>query len=313
MMTLILGVDGGGTTTQTWLATREGAVLGRGQSGPSNAKSVGIEAARTALEESRRLAFESAGVPLGPVGVACLGLAGFDRPDDRSTLEGWIEAWADQFVLVNDAELVIAAGTPDGWGVALISGTGSICVGRTPSGRLARAGGWGHLIGDEGSAYRVAIEGLRLVAQRADGREVSPTETDSLVAGMCRAFGVDGPEAIVSRIYDGTWDRARIAALAPLVTEAARRGDHEARMLIEDEGEQLARMVGAVCERLGWIDQMETGLPLALSGGFLLHTGILQDALLENLDEMGLNVACRDVPEPVAGAVRLASRALIDV
>ena len=108
-----------------------------------------------------------------PVDVVCFGLAGFDRPDDRQLLAGWADQarWGNRLVMVNDGDLVVAAGTPAGWGVGVIAGTGSIAVGRAPDGRTARAGGWGHLIGDEGSAYGVVLDALRLVARRWDGRE----------------------------------------------------------------------------------------------------------------------------------------------
>ena len=135
----LLGVDGGGTATEAWLAEPGCRVLGRGTSGPSNAKAVGLEAARRALDAAIRAAFDDAGLEPAPVDVACLGLAGFDRPDDRKILTGWANEarWADRLVLVNDGDLVVAAGTPEGWGVGVIAGTGSIAVGRTPDGRTA--------------------------------------------------------------------------------------------------------------------------------------------------------------------------------
>ena len=150
----LLGVDGGGTATEAWLAEPGCRVLGRGTAGPSNAKAVGLDAARRALDAAICAAFDNAGLAPVPVTMACLGLAGFDRPDDRKILAGWVNeaCWADRLVLVNDGDLVVAAGTPEGWGVGVIGGTGSIAVGRASDGRTARAGGWGHLIGDEGSA-----------------------------------------------------------------------------------------------------------------------------------------------------------------
>ena len=80
--------------------------------------------------------------------------------------------------------MVIAAGTTEGWGVGVIAGTGSIAVGRTKDGQTARAGGWGHLIGDEGSAYSVVLDALRLVARRADGRDTQVVGRDPLTERM---------------------------------------------------------------------------------------------------------------------------------
>ena len=132
-----MGVDGGGTATEAWLAEPGLRVIGRGTSGPSNAKAVGLDAARRALDAAIGAAFQDAGLEPAPVEAACLGLAGFDRPDDRKILIGWADEarLAHRLVLVNDGDLVVAAGTPEGWGVGVIAGTGSIAVGRTPDGR----------------------------------------------------------------------------------------------------------------------------------------------------------------------------------
>ncbi len=148
-------------------------------------------------------AFDAAGLTPAPVDVICLGLAGFDRPDDRKILAGWADEarWARRLVLVNDGDLVVAAGTPEGWGVGVIAGTGSIAVGRAEDGRTARAGGWGHLIGDEGSAYGVVLDALRLVARRADGRDPRPPGRDPLTERLCAALGVAEASQIVTTIY----------------------------------------------------------------------------------------------------------------
>ena len=205
----LLGIDGGGTTTEAWLAEPGCHVLGRGTAGPSNAKAVGPEAARRALDAAIRGAFHAAGLTSSPVDVICLGLAGFDRPDDRKILAGWADeaGWARRIVMVNDGDLVVAAGTPEGWGVGVIAGTGSIAVGRAKDGRTARAGGWGHLIGDEGSAYGIVLEALRLVARRADGRASRPPGRDPLTERVCTALGVVEASQIVTTIYSPEFSR----------------------------------------------------------------------------------------------------------
>src|SRR4051812_26792217 len=220
---LVLGIDGGGTSTVALLASRQGEPIGRGVAGPSNAKAVGAPAARQAPEAAMAAAFENAGFEASPAAVACLGLAGFDRPEDRQLLGEWAEAgrWAERLILVNDGDLVVAAGTPDGWGVGVIAGTGSIAVARSPDGRKSRAGGWGHLIGDEGSAYGLVLAALRRLARRADGREVPRTSPDALSVHLCRALCIPGPERLVNVLYSSEFDRSKIAALAPAILAAA--------------------------------------------------------------------------------------------
>ncbi|HEX8202142.1 MAG TPA: BadF/BadG/BcrA/BcrD ATPase family protein [Isosphaeraceae bacterium] len=306
---LLLGVDGGGTSTVACLAIPGGRILGRGRAGPSNAKAVGPEAAKATLGRAIATAFAAAGRAPGPVAVACLGLAGFDRPEDRQLLEEWSAQgrWADRLVLVNDGDLVVAAGTPRGWGVAVIGGTGSIAVGRAPDGRTARAGGWGYLFGDEGSAYAVAVAALRRVARRADGREPTGADSDPLTRHLCRALGIAGPGGLVSALYAPGVDRARVAALAPTVLTAAAEDEAIAREILRPAGSDLAAMVRAAARTLGWAGG---GLPLAMAGGFLLAAPVVARSLLDHLKTAGYDPLCTPVPEPALGAVVLAERAL---
>lgn len=310
---MLLGVDGGGTSTEAWLAEVGGEVIGRGASGPSNAKAVGMDAARRALDAAIRAAFDDAGLEPASVEAACLGLAGFDRPDDRAILTGWANEArvARRLVLVNDGDLVVAAGTPEGWGVGVIAGTGSIAVGRTPDGRKARAGGWGHLIGDEGSAYVLVLDALRLVARRDDGREPSPTANgpDPLTARLCRALGVARASQIVTAIYAPESTRARIAAMAPEVLAACDESPEDAARLFRPAGAALAEIVAAVARSLGW---PSGPLPLAAAGSFLLSAEPVRRAMLDDLAGHGYEPALTPVPEPARGAVILAGRALVE-
>ena len=306
---LLLGVDGGGTSTVAWLALPGGRVLGRGKAGPSNAKAVGAESARRALVEAVRAAFRDGGRPPSRAAVACLGLAGFDRPEDRAMLGEWsaAEGWAEALVLVNDGALVLAAGTPEGWGVGVISGTGSIAVGRAPDGRTARAGGWGHLIGDEGSAYSVVLGALRLVVRRADGRDPGPFGADRLAERLCRALGVEGPSRIVSALYAPGMDRARIASLAPEVLACAADDPDVNELLLVDGGRALAEQAAAVA---GALEFRSGPLPLAVAGSFLLSATELRKALLDGLERRGFQPVVNGVDQPVRGAIVLAGRAL---
>jgi N-acetylglucosamine kinase-like BadF-type ATPase len=306
---LLLGVDGGGTTTEAWLAEPGGKLIGRGTAGPSNAKAVGPQAARQALDLAIQAAFHAGGFAATTVDIACLGLAGFDRPDDRRLLAEWADQarWAHRTVLANDGDLVVAAGTPEGWGVGVIAGTGSIAVGRSSQGRAARAGGWGHIFGDEGSAYRVVLDALRLVARRADGREPTAPGRDPLTERLCAALGVSEPAQIVTAIYSPEFGRAQLAALAPAVL-AARDDDIEVipRLLIP-AGAALAEMVVAVARSLGW----QAGpLAVAAAGSFLLSASVVLEEMVSSITRQGYRVTLTPVAHPVQGALVLAERAM---
>jgi N-acetylglucosamine kinase-like BadF-type ATPase len=306
---LLLGVDGGGTSTIALLGREDGVPIGRGAAGPSNAKAVGNAAARQALEAAIGAAFHAARLVARPAAVACLGLAGFDRPEDKQLLGEWVESghWAERLLLVNDGDLVVAAGTPEGWGVGVIAGTGSIAVARAPDGRKARAGGWGHLIGDEGSAYSIVLSALRRVARRADGRETFAVRSDPLSTHLCSALGISGPDQLVSALYAPGFDRSKIAALAPAVLAAAALDPSIAEGLLRPAGAELAAMAIAAAQAIGW----NSGpLPLAMAGGFLLSSEVVRQALVDQLRVHGFDPVAAPVTEPARGALVLARHAL---
>src|SRR5512136_2682153 len=229
---LLLGIDGGGSKTVALLADLDGRVLGRGTGGPSNYQVVGIQAAEVALNESIRAAFADAGLaPCAPRAI-CLGLSGVDRPADQSVIRDWVNAEmpGTPAAIVNDAELVLAAGTPEGWGVALICGTGSIAYGRSPAGRMARAGGWGYLLGDEGSGYAIGLAALRAVLRGYDGRGPQTALTEAILG--LPGWKLAEPSELVTRVYQGKpgakprrIENAEVASLATLVEATAGTGD----------------------------------------------------------------------------------------
>ncbi|MEO6811299.1 MAG: BadF/BadG/BcrA/BcrD ATPase family protein [Isosphaeraceae bacterium] len=324
---LLLGIDGGGTTTTAWLTDESGTVLGRGLAGPSNNKAVTGDRAREALNQAIEHAFDDADLSPRPVDVACFGLAGYDRPGDKRQLEEWSAAsrWTKRLVLVNDGDLVLAVGTPDYAGVAVIAGTGSIAVGRNRDGRIARAGGWGYLLGDEGSAYAVALAGLRLAVRRADGRDAlrrfrakpkndaltsnsRPNRRDALTERLCHALGILGPEHFIAAVYSTGLDRTQIAALAPAVVAAAVDDPDVVGWILEPAGYELGQAVQAVALALDWQEPL---LPLAMAGGFLLSARPVLDAMIGYLQKFGGHeLATATVPEPVLGAVLLARKVL---
>ena len=301
----VIAVDGGGTKTVACLATITGSgaegIIGRGASGPSNPHAVGMPQALNHLGQAVEAAFASAGLPLASVLAACLGMSGMGRAEERERLEAWNQEFrlARFFRIVHDAEPVLAAGTPDNWGIALIAGTGSLAFGRNPGGAEARTGGWGYLFGDEGSGYWLGVEALRAAARAADGRDASTRLLEQLLVH----FEVDRPEQLVQAVYPQAGDRAAIAALAQIVLENAGEGDAVAQSIVKRAAGDLSDMVETLARRL----KMETAqFPLALTGGLLLAADRLRQQLAEELQRRGLRLDARVVHEPVLGSLRLA-------
>ena len=306
---LVLGIDGGGTSTVACLADGAGRVLGRGTAGASNPKAIGFGAAFEALEAATGAAFAAADRPREPVAVACLGLAGFAQIEDRQRLQAWSEGWSlcGKLLAVSDGALVLAAGTPEGWGVAVIAGTGSIAVGADPTGKTARSGGWGYLFGDEGSAYNLVLAALKRSARRADGRDPSLRGDDPVTMALLSALEVTEPAELVAAVYAPGMNRTRIAALAPVVLDAMEHDPAIVADLLEPAGDDLGAMAAAVARSLGWPGGR---LPLALAGGFLLRAEPVRQSLLDHLSRQGYQPEPTMVGDPVAGAVVLARREL---
>jgi N-acetylmuramic acid 6-phosphate etherase len=309
---LYLGVDGGGSHSVALLAvgdkgdgSRHSArwqLLGRGQAGPSNLQAIGTGPALAALEEAIAGAFAAAGRPLCPVAGACLGLAGAGRDEDQKVILDWARRvnLAGNVIVTTDAALLPAAGTPEGWGLAVVAGTGSIVYGQTADGRTARAGGWGYLLGDEGSGYALVLAALQAVARAADARG----PTTSLTERILNRMGLARPQQLVPAVYRGSWDRAALAALAPLVLEAAEGCDGVAEEIVNRQALELAHTAAAVARQLGF-DQGT--VPLALAGGALLASPGYQGRFVQALRSLGVQPGpIKPVAEPAEGAVWLA-------
>jgi N-acetylmuramic acid 6-phosphate etherase len=300
---LYLGIDGGGTHTVALLASPAAGgwtILGRGTAGPSNRQAVGTKRALAALDESVSAAFAAAHLPRCPVASACLGLAGADRADDRTVIREWAErvCLAGKVEVTSDAAILLAAGTPEGWGLVLIAGTGSIAFGKSADGRRARSGGWGYLLGDEGSAYALVMSALQAVARAADGRSPATSLTERIL----NRFGLKQLPELIPAVYRGGRDRTEFAALAPLVIEAA-EDDAIAARIVEEGARELAMAGEAVARQLGWKDPV----PVALAGGLLVGSDGYRQKVLQSLRERGLQVEpVVVVEEPAQGAVKLA-------
>jgi N-acetylglucosamine kinase-like BadF-type ATPase len=304
---LVIGIDGGASATAAILAdARTGAALGRGEAGPSNIQAVGSTAALRELNTAVSGAFRAAKLPRRKVAAAALGLAGVDRQEGLDVIRGWAELvqLSDRLTVANDATLLFAAGTPEGWGLAIIAGTGSIAFTLDRHGRDARAGGWGYLLGDEGSAFRIGLQGLRAACRASDGIG----EPTSLLSAFLENLNSPDPREFIPTVYRGSWDKAYIAGLAPLVLGAATDGDRVATRIMEEEARELARTAAGAVVAGGLPRE---GLPVALTGGLVIHSTAYRERFLTELRACGVAPGPVGlVDDPVVGAVVLARKLL---
>ena len=302
---LVIGVDGGGTKTVAWLAQlapdKSEVVLGQGRAGPGNPRAAGFDIAQANIEAAVAAAFAAAGRTRVPAAAACLALAGAGRAAEQDRIRAWAisRGMAEKVKVVADIEPILAAASPKNWGVALICGTGSLVWGRNRAGEVVRCGGWGYLLGDEGSAYAIALAGLRAAVRAADGRGPAT----ALLGSFQERLSAERPEEIIDRIYRPEMTRERIAQLAETVFSAA-DGDAVAESIIAAAAVELAEAIAIVARRLGF---QAAAYPLAVAGGVVLNQAGYCELIRSRLRQAGLEPAGMErVAEPVRGTVALA-------
>ena len=274
MTRIYLGIDGGGTTTDLALVDADGTLRARMQGPTSNKAVVGHDRAMSVLSELITDACRAGNIE-GPVTSGWIGLAGSDRQEDRTSIASALGPLFENLRITNDAELVLS-GTPDGTGIALIGGTGSIAFARNEQGVSGRSGGWGHIFGDEGSAYMLAVDGLRAVAAAADGRGPDT----ALTAVLMQHWQADTPQQLISKVYDSAVQKADIAASAPVVVDAAHAGDEAAIAIMHRAADELAELVTSLARRVPF----SAPPPVACTGGLLLRSELVRHRITIQLD-----------------------------
>ncbi len=251
-MRIVAGIDGGGTHTRAVLLTDQAHVLGWGMAGPSNYGDVGIEVTRANIGEAVRAAWRQAGTDPRPCDAVFLGMANVVSPADRATIQDIARdlglADAGAIHVDHDIRIALAGGLAGQPGIVLIVGTGSSCYGRRADGRDWRAGGWAHLLDDWGSGYYLGLHAMIAAVRNTDGRGPATV----LTAAVLKALHLEDMQDIMRRLYHEGLSRAEIAAMAPLVLEAARAGDAVAREIIERGVDELALMVETVARKLSF-------------------------------------------------------------
>lgn len=298
-MELLIGVDGGGSKTRALAAGADLVVRGEAETGSSNLQVVGLDGAGAAVAAAVEGALAAAGAPGTRPAAVCLALAGAGRPAQRAVLAGWAAAHFAGLpvALVSDLEPVLAAGTPAGWGVALVAGTGSSCLARAPGGEPVRVGGWGYLLGDEGSGYDLARRALRLATQTADGR----AEAHGVLRAALDHYGLAEPDGLVARVYGRDSAPTAIASLARPVLALAAAGDAHARALLDESATALALIATTAARRVGL-----ARAPVALAGGLFGAGGGLRERVAGLLAPA--LAPARYVADPARGTLVLARR-----
>ena len=295
----VIGIDAGGTKTVCLLCDSEGRLVAEARGEGANLHSAGELAVEKVLHGLMDRVLDER--PFVPAAI-CLGIAGVDRQADVSVVSQLMRRIGHKarIVVTNDALVALVAGVGEGPGIVVIAGTGSIAYGRNGRNQAARAGGWGYVLGDEGSGYWIGRHALRAVVRESDGRGRLTAITPHILGQL----GLERPQDLVHAVYHADLKPSAIAALARCVQQARDEGDPIAQAILAEAARELAASAASVARRVGLEDE---AFPFFLSGGMFHAIPWLVEGLSERLRQVAPRATVRVLDrEPAWGAVELA-------
>jgi N-acetylglucosamine kinase-like BadF-type ATPase len=296
-----MGIDGGATKTLAAVLDLESNALHLAHGGPSNEDTVGVQAAIATILQTADEAIGRAGIAAEELGTTVLAVAGVDTDALTRHLRS---ARTDAWIVINDVVGAWATATGGGPGVAAISGTGSNVFGVGPGGRAWRAGGWGHVLGDEGSGYWLGVQSIKAALRDRDASGPQTALSDTAMA----FFGVPSLEALAMRVYSKPMTKGEIAAFATQTAELAERGDPVARELYERGAMVLCGQIAAVIRETGLSG--EPSFPVGLIGSGFRAGAVLVEPIVRAVREYAPEALVSVVETaPVSGTLLLAARA----
>ncbi len=287
----IIGLDIGGSKTRGILWS-DGEVVADEQTGSANVQNVSVDEAR----ENLRALFSR--FPAGSVDRVFAGSGGIDTEADAEALAALIRPNVPgvPVTVVHDTRLLLAAGHAD-TGVAVIAGTGSAAWGINAGGEQARAGGWGYLLGDEGSGYWFGREAVRHSLHRMN-LGLAP---DALTEALLAKCGLAEPGELIAHFHSGT-SRRYWASMSPLVFDAAAAGHQRSSAMIEQAGTDLAELAAQVA------GQLRVQGPIVLGSGLGMHQPPLQEVFRRQLATRGYHEVRVLDQDPIFGVLDLAAQ-----
>ena len=300
-MAYYIGIDGGGTKTKCVLTNENLDIKFETQSGPSHFLTIGTDIVAETIVSLVQKCLTHGNITPQELKSVVLGTTGAGRITDAKKLEEAVHNFAKEknfilpsFKVVSDARIALEGAFSGNSGSILIAGTGSIMFGKDRTGEIHRVGGFGRLIGDEGSGLTIGRKGLNVVAKYFDGR-VSNT---LLAEKIKEKFNISDGSELISKVYN---DEIKIQHVAPLVMEAAKQGDNLCKDILEKESDELLLHIIAMNKKLN-----EEKMKIVFIGGTITNENLYSNMLKEKIKLYLPNVILQnpDYP-PELGAVIL--------
>jgi N-acetylglucosamine kinase-like BadF-type ATPase len=299
-----LGLDGGGSHLRVALCDDALHPLVQREYGPANPGSIGQAAARERIHVAIAETLVQAGLAPEAVAAVGIGIAGMAAEHSADWLTSVVRELLPtaRIALSSDVEIALVGALGQRLGIVVLAGTGSAAYGVNHAGESLLVGGWGYLIGDEGSGYWIGAEALRLLARAADQRPAMTAEGEPvLLARIMAALDLATPKAAVKWLYHGSGSRvAEVARLSEIVLAAADEGNPAANAILAAAAESLAQLARTLWRRLD-----DPSLPVGFAGGLLERDNRLSQRLA---DQLGLPAVPAPRYPPVIGAALLAQQ-----
>lgn len=274
----VFGLDGGGTLSRLRVADFENRAIWEGRGEGVNPNATAIATIEERLLALFAEAYRATGLQAGDFAAGCVGVAGADRPGERAELECFLRGrmgLACPLELTSDPEIALVGGLKKLEGYLLIAGTGSIAIARLAGGIRYRAGGLGHFLGDEGSAFFIAFEAIRRSLRSVEGRDLP----SSMLGPLVDFFGIGDASQFVPLVYR-RFDKARIAEAAGLVESHRAAGDELAISIMQEARDELVALVGSArAQAAGLIGDPS----LVMWGGLFEHNAWLRESVAGSL------------------------------
>jgi N-acetylglucosamine kinase-like BadF-type ATPase len=301
-MKIFIGIDGGGTKTKCVCADEKLKIISQIEAGATNPLTVGFDQSAERLFNLIKQTRLKANVTT--IDSIAIGIAGGGRVEHSdklykrlNNLAGSKKVIWKKLKIFSDAEIAIEGAFSGHSGFILIAGTGSILFGKDKYGNIIRAGGFGRIIGDEGSGYSIGKKGLNAVAREFDGRG----EKTLLTKILKKKFGIVGQHILIENVYS---EEFVVAEIAESVIVAAKKNDRICIEILQNEANELLSHIEAIIRKTD-----ENKLNLCLAGGLLLSKNYYSTLLKRKINEAFENIVLRKVDHmPEIGAILLAKK-----
>lgn len=282
-MELFIGVDGGGTKTEAAAINSDGKVLSRYSGSSTNPYVVTFDGAMQELANVLNQVIEplSSSLPEAVFKGICLGMSGVSTTEEKDNVISFLRSYQEErrlsfpISITTEAEISLMASLEREYGILVISGTGSNTYGITKNGGHYRVGGWGHILGDEGSGYQIGLLSLKTVIKSLEGMLPSTSMTGRII----NAYGFGQISELKGYVYKSSIGRNDIAAFARYCVEAAKDGDALAQGILQDQAAELAETTTALIGRHPEFEETE----VVCTGSIFKHSAIFRNSFREVL------------------------------